>query len=48
VDISPIALDFGANDTISNFTVTWQYQTFVPEADGAGLFVNQPVGVFAR
>ncbi|NDB82726.1 MAG: hypothetical protein EB127_08300 [Alphaproteobacteria bacterium] len=30
VDISPIALDFGANDTISNFTVTWQYQSFTP------------------
>jgi hypothetical protein len=30
VDISPIALDFGANDTISSFTVTWQYQAFTP------------------
>lgn len=28
VDISPVALDFGANDQISTFTVTWQYQYF--------------------
>ncbi len=28
VDLSPIALDFGANDTISSFTCTWQYQSF--------------------
>jgi hypothetical protein len=39
VDISPIALDFGANDTISNFTVTWQYQSFTPmPITGAQLF----------
>ncbi len=28
VDLSPIALDFGANDQISQFTVTFQYQHF--------------------
>lgn len=28
VDLSPVALDFGANDQISTFTCTWQYQTF--------------------
>jgi hypothetical protein len=28
VDLSPIALDFGANDQISTFTCTWQYQSF--------------------
>lgn len=28
VDLSPVALDFGANDQISTFTVTWQYQHF--------------------
>jgi hypothetical protein len=28
IDLSPIALDFGANDTISSFTCTWQYQSF--------------------
>lgn len=28
VDISPVALDFGANDQISTFQVTFQYQTF--------------------
>jgi hypothetical protein len=29
VDLSPIALDFGANDQISTFQVTMQYQYFV-------------------
>ena len=28
IDVSPVGLDFGANDTISTFTVTWQYQHF--------------------
>lgn len=28
VDLSPVALDFGANDQISTFTCTWQYQYF--------------------
>ncbi len=28
VDLSPVALDFGANDQISTFTVTFQYQHF--------------------
>jgi hypothetical protein len=28
VDLSPVALDFGANDQISSFTVTFQYQHF--------------------
>ena len=28
VDLSPIALDFGANDQISTFQVTMQYQYF--------------------
>jgi len=27
-NLAPIPLDFGANDQISNFTVTWQYQHF--------------------
>lgn len=30
VDLSPIGLDFGANDQISTFTCTWQYQYFLP------------------
>ena len=29
VDVSPVALDFGANDQISSFTVTFQYQHFL-------------------
>ena len=28
IDVSPVGLDFGANDTISSFTVTWQFQHF--------------------
>jgi len=28
-DLSEIGLDFGANDTISSFTCTWNYQYFV-------------------
>jgi hypothetical protein len=28
IELSPIALDFSANDQISTFTCTWQYQTF--------------------
>jgi len=30
VDMSPIALDFGANDQVSTFQVTFQYQHFTP------------------
>lgn len=48
VDLSPVALDFGANDQISQFTVTWQYQHFTTSTttaggtvDFAGLFNNQ-------
>lgn len=29
IDLSPISLDFGANDQISQFTVTFQYQDFI-------------------
>lgn len=39
VDLSPVALDFSANDQISTFTCTWQYQSFattgVPENTAA-------------
>tara|TARA_R100000908_G_scaffold38465_1_gene17766 strand:+ start:3033 stop:3608 length:576 start_codon:yes stop_codon:yes gene_type:complete len=37
VDISPVALDFGANDQISTFTVTWQYQSFATSGGGTNL-----------
>ena len=37
VDLSPVALDFGANDQISTFTVTWQYQSFVTSGGGSNL-----------
>jgi hypothetical protein len=37
VDLSPIALDFGANDTISSFTCTWQYQSFTVSGARGGI-----------
>jgi hypothetical protein len=37
VDLSPIALDFGANDTISSFTCTWQYQSFTISGARGGI-----------
>tara|TARA_R110002020_G_scaffold299874_2_gene515527 strand:+ start:820 stop:1395 length:576 start_codon:yes stop_codon:yes gene_type:complete len=37
VDLSPVALDFGANDQISTFTVTWQYQSFATSGGGTNL-----------
>ena len=40
VDLSPIALDFGANDQISSFTVTFQYQHFVTSNNPLGSIVN--------
>lgn len=29
-DLSEVGLDYGANDVISSFTCTWQYQHFAP------------------
>ena len=36
VDLSPVGLDFSANDTISSFTCTWQYQSFVTNSGQGG------------
>ena len=36
-DISPIGLDFAANDQLSTFGVTFQYQNFIVDAPGAGV-----------
>lgn len=47
VDLSPIGLDFGANDQISSFTVTWQYQHFTVSNNPAGAIVNFG-GIFNR
>lgn len=47
VDLSPIGLDFGANDQISSFTVTWQYQHFIVSNNPAGAIVNFG-GIFNR
>jgi hypothetical protein len=47
VDLSPVALDFGANDQISSFTVTFQYQHFTTSNNPLGSIVN-PGGVFNR
>lgn len=40
VDISPVGLDFGANDQISQFTVTFQYQHFTTSNNPLGGIVN--------
>ena len=40
VDLSPVALDFGANDQISTFTVTFQYQHFTVSNNPLGSIVN--------
>ena len=40
VDLSPVSLDFGANDQISQFTVTFQYQHFTTSSNPLGGIVN--------
>lgn len=47
VDLSPVALDFGANDQISTFTVTFQYQHFTTSNNPLGSIVNFG-GIFNR
>ena len=47
VDLSPVALDFGANDQISTFTVTFQYQHFTTANNPLGSIVNFG-GIFNR
>ena len=47
VDLSPVALDFGANYQISSFTVTFQYQHFTTSNNPAGSIVNFG-GIFNR
>jgi hypothetical protein len=47
VDLSPVSLDFGANDQISTFTVTFQYQHFTTTNNAAGGIVNFG-GIFNR
>ena len=45
VDLSPVGLDFGANDQISSFTVTFQYQHFTTSNNPLGGIVNV-AGIF--
>ena len=40
VDLSPVGLDFGANDQISSFTVTFQYQHFTTSNNPLASIVN--------
>ena len=47
VDLSPVALDFGANDQISSFTVTFQYQHFTTSSNPLNSIVNFG-GIFNR
>lgn len=39
-NIAPIPLDFGANDQISNFTVTWAFQHFTVTNSASAQTVN--------
>ena len=43
IDLSPVALDFGANDQISTFNVTWRYQSFATSNAASGV-VGQVLG----
>ena len=45
VDLSPVSLDFGANDQISTFTVTFQYQHFTVSSNPGGS-IGQAGGIF--
>ena len=47
VDLSPVALDFGANDQISTFTVTFQFQHFTVSNNPLGSIINVG-GAFRR
>ena len=47
VDLSAVGLDFGANDQISSFTVTFQYQHFTVSNNPLGSIVNVG-GIFNR
>jgi hypothetical protein len=47
VDLSAVGLDFGANDQISSFTVTFQYQHFTTSNNPLGSIVNFG-GIFNR
>jgi len=44
VDVSPIELDWGANDTIEEFTVTLAYQYWIDPALSGGLSVGVNIG----
>ena len=39
-DVSPVALDFAQNDTISSFSVTFHYQHFEVTNNPAGSIIN--------
>lgn len=41
-DISEVPLSFDANDQISSFTVTWQYQYFEVQSFSSGLGLEAP------
>lgn len=47
MDISPVALSFDANDQISTFTVTFQYQTFTTSANPLAGIVDM-AGIFNK
>lgn len=37
IDLSPVGLDFSANDQISTFNVTWRYQSFATSNTASGM-----------
>lgn len=47
VDVSPVALDFGANNQISQFSITWHYQHFIPTNNPLAGIINF-AGIFNR
>jgi len=48
IDLSPVGLDFGANDTISTFTCTWRYQSFATSSSQSGSLGSILGGIFNR
>lgn len=45
IDISEVSLDYGANDQVSTFSVTWQYQQYFIIPPGVQGGVDEPANV---
>jgi hypothetical protein len=44
VEIGPVALDFGTNDSLSTFGVSFQYQSFTFSSNPAEQLLNNLIG----